>query len=499
MLNLLKNIDMKYIKYKLMAVVVMLGLTFTSCNDWLEMEPINETYGGVFWSSESAAEQTVAGAYALLRTALLTGNRFLTWGELNGTTVRFKTATNQEKFDTTNFPNSSAGEMQWENFYKVIAQCNLILHETEKLDEDLFTNGLKGKQKYLGETYFLRAFTYFYMVKVWGDVPLVLVPTLTVTDVITDDGYVKNVGQNSEAEVLDQCIADLKIAEEYLDYGTFGNSEWAVQGNKGSVQALMAHVYLWKGEALASEVAADKVINEAGYSLVNYTDSLAVVNMFIGRSTEGIFELNVDYDQTESYASNGMAQRTVYHPYIYNKTEAGSTLNIQKSNMEPLYEDTDLRLDRFFAFWDTDRPITLKYASVVYEDEATFKTPHGICNISLMRLSDIVLLRAEALAKLERYDEARTLLNIIRSRAEASNFEGPDVDLKHEIFLERTRELISEGHTMFDRIRNDEWDDLSWMDEARKAGKGYYWPVAASYIIDNPLLVQNPFWSTITY
>jgi len=191
MLNLLKNIEMKYIKYKLIAVALMLGLTFTSCNEWLEMEPINETYGGVFWESESAANQTLAGAYALLRTA-------------------------------------------------VIAQCNLILHETEKLDEDLFTEGLKGKQSYLGQTYFLRAFTYFYMVKIWGDVPLVLDPVLTVTDVITEDGYVKNVGQNPEAEVLDQCIIDLKIAEEYLDYGTFGDLEWAVQGNKGSVQALMA-------------------------------------------------------------------------------------------------------------------------------------------------------------------------------------------------------------------------------------------------------------------
>lgn len=490
---------MKYIKYKLIALFMMLFLTFTSCSEWLEMEPINETYGGVFWESESAAQQTLAGAYSLLRTALLTGNRFLTWGELNGTTVRFKTATNQEKFDTASFPNSSAGEMQWAPFYKVIAQCNLILNETGKLDESLFDNGLGGKQKILGETYFLRAFTYFYMVKIWGDVPLVINPTLTVNDVISEDGYVKNVGQDPEADVLAQCIVDLKVAEGYLEYGTLGNIEWAVQGNKGSVQALMAQVYLWMGKPLESEVVADKVINEAGYSLVNYADSLAVVNMFIGRSTEGVFELNVDYDQSESYTSNGMAQRTVYHPYIYNLNEAGSTLNIRKDIMESQYEETDLRLKRFFAFWDTDRPITLKYASIVYEDEANLQIPHGICNISLMRLSDIVLLRAEALAKLDRFGEARTLLNTIRTRAEATPYEGADEDLKHEIFLERSRELISEGHAMFDRIRNDEWDDLSWMTDSRKEGKGYYWPVPSTYIISNPLLVQNPFWSTITY
>lgn len=494
-----KIIDMKNFKHKVWSILVMLCLAFSSCDDFLEMEPINETYGDVFWTSESAAQQTIAGAYSMLRTALLTGNRFLTWGELNGTTVKYKTATNQEKFDTTSFPNSSMGEMQWANFYKVVAQCNLILHETAKLDESLFDDGIDGKNKILGEAYFLRAFTYFYMVKVWGEVPLVITPTLEVGDVITDDGYVINVPQNPELEVLEQCIADLEIAEEYLDYGILGNSEWAVQANKGSVQALMAHVYLWMDKPLESEKAADDVITNGGYSLVNYTDSLSVVNMFIGRSTEGIFELNIDYDQSESYAANGMAHRTVYHPYIYNKSEAGSTLNIQKSNVEPLYEETDLRIKRFFGFWDTARPITLKYASVVYEDEANYRTPHGICNILLMRLSGIVLLRAEALAKLERYGEARVLLNQIRERSEASPFEGPDSELKHEIFLERTRELISEGHAMFDRIRNDEWDDLGWMSEERKEGKGYYWPVPSVYIINNPLLKQNPFWSTITY
>ncbi|MHA7941605.1 RagB/SusD family nutrient uptake outer membrane protein [Formosa sp. 3Alg 14/1] len=494
---------MKYLKYKIIALFVMSGLLFNSCSDWLEMEPINETYGDVFWTSESAAQQTLAGGYALLRTALLTGNRFLTWGELNGTTVRYKTATNQMKFGTTSFPNSSMGEMQWGPFYKIIAQCNLVLEETAKLDESLFDDGLEGKEKILGEAYFLRAFTYFYMVKVWGDVPLVLDAVTEVNDVLTDDGYIVNVPQNPELEVLEQCIADLKIAEGYLDYGVFGNVEWAVQGNKGSVQALMAHVYLWMDKPAESEVAAGNMIDQGGYSLVDYTDSLAVVNMFIGRSTEGVFELNIDYEDSESYSNNGMAQRTAYYPYIdipgYN--EAGSTLNIIKSSVEPLYDTTDVRIKRFFGFWETERPITLKYASVVYEDEAnkTIATTHGVCNTLLFRLSGIMLLRAEALAKLGQYGEARTLLNTIRTRAGAPDFDGADTDLQHEIYLERTRELISEGHAYFDRIRNDEWDDISWMGADRKEQRGYYWPVASTYIIDNPLLVQNPFWATINY
>jgi len=491
---------MKGIKYKLASLVLGFCLLSSSCSDWLEMEPINQTYADGFWTSEAAAEQTLAGAYALLRAALLNGGGeiFFTYGELNSNTFKHKGLTDPEKFNDGSFWNPDMAEFQWAPFYKIVAQCNLILLKAAELDASLFKNGEAGKQKILGEAYFLRAYTYFYLVKVWGDVPLVTEATTTVRQVISADGYVKNIPQDTEAKVLEQCIADLKIAETSLSYGTPGNNEWAIRANKGGVQALMAHVYLWMDKPDEAEKAADAVIKNGGYSLVNYSDSAAVAKLFTGKSSEGIFELNIKYDQSESN-TRGMASVTLVHPWLWNLLESNSTLIVQKANISTLYEANDLRIKRFFGLWTSARPIILKYPSIVYEDAAKYFNPHGNSNIILFRLSDIILLRAEALANSSRFAEAKTLVNTIRARAGASPYAGTDADLPYFIFLERQRELIGEGHNYFDRIRGDHWTNIPWMDASRKSLKGYYWPVAAKNISNNPLLVQNPYWALKTY
>jgi hypothetical protein len=491
---------MKDIKYKLAALVLGFCLISSSCSDWLEMKPINQTYGDGFWISEAAAEQTLAGAYALLRGTMLSsgGQSFLLYGEMLGTLYLQRGYTDEIKFQDGSFWNPDMEVFQWAKYYKIIAQCNVILLKAAALDKGLFKNGEAGKQKILGEAYFLRAFTYFYLVKVWGDVPLVTEATMTVSDVISGDGFVKNVPRDTEAKVLEQCITDLKKAESSLSYGTFGSSEWAVRANKGAAQALMAHVYLWMHKPVEAELAADAVIKNGGYSLVNYSDSAAVSKLFTGKSSEGIFELNIKYDQSESY-TDGIAHKTLVHPWLRNLLENDGTWVVQRAYVSTLYEANDLRIKRFFGLWTSARPIILKYASVVYEDAGKFFNPHGNSNIILFRLSDMILLRAEALAKSSRFTEARTLVNTIRTRAGATPYTGTDTDLPYFIFQERERELIGEGHTYFDRIRGDQWTNISWMNPTRKSLKGYYWPLPATYITNNPLLVQNPYWAMKTY
>ena len=493
---------MKYLKYKLIAMILGFNLIISSCKDYLEMQPINQTSGNEFWTSKGSSDQALAGAYALLRKALLNGGsdaRFMLYGEYNGNIMKHYGYTNADKFNDASFWNSDGDEFKWGTFYQIIAQCNLILLKTKELDESLFKNdkvinGKIGKQKILGEAYFLRAFTYFYLTKVWGDVPLVTDAVVTVGQIITKDGYIKNVPRDPEIKVLEQCIADLKLAGSYLEYGKVGSDEWAVRANKGAVQALMAHIYLWMHKPAESEVAADSVIQHGGYSLVDYSDSMVVMHMFTGRSTEGIFELNINYDQSESY-TYGFGQSTLVKPWLYNKEFDDDNWVVQKDYMSSLYEGKDLRIKRFFGLWDEEKPIILKYADIIYENPAEHINAHSNNNIILFRLSDIFLLRSEALANLGRFSEARILLNTIRERAGATPNTGPDADLQYAIFQEREMELIGEGHTFFDRIRGNEWTNIDWMTISRKELKGYYWPLPSSYIINNPLLTQNPFWA----
>lgn len=489
---------MKYFKNILIALILGLGLLGPSCSDFLETEPINQTYGDAFWTSEIAAKQALAGAYSLLRTSLLTGGTFpntFTYSELMGGVVDRKGFSNQVKFKDMSFWNPNMGQLKWAVFYKTIAQCNLVLHEVEKLDETLFDDGLAGKESIMAEAYFIRAYTYFHMTRIWGGVPLVTEATTTVSQVITDDGYILTQGRDTEETVLTQCISDLEYAESKLEYGNPGSGDWAIRANKGSVQALMAHVYQWLDMPDKAEVAAGNMISNGGYSLVDYTDSLAVTEMWEGQSTEGVFEINVNFDQNESYI-NGLAKMTVYAPFIYNLSESGQTWFVLPETLE-LYEESDLRLKRFFYNLDHARTNCIKYASVIYEDEATHTNAHGICNFLVFRLSGIMLLRAEALASKGDFGEARILLNTIRERAGASAFDGADSELQYAIFEERQKELVMEGHSYYDRIRCEEWsgDELSWMDETRKENEGYYWGIASDYITNNPKLTQNTYWA----
>jgi len=489
---------MKNIKNKLFALIFGLSLIGPSCSDFLETEPINQTYGGAFWTSEEAAEQAMAGTYALLRKALLGGGsfpNFFTYGELMGDVVDRKGYSNEVKFKDMSFWNPDMAILKWGDFYKIIAQCNLILLEVEKLDESLFDDGLKGKEKLIGEAYFLRAYTYYHITRIWGGVPLVTEATTTVSQVITDDGYILTQPRNTEEEVLSQCIEDLKIAESKMEYGTVGSGDWAIRANKGSVQALMTHLYLWIKKPEEAEKVAQKMIDNGGYSLVDYNDSIAVRNMWIGQSTEGVFEINVNFDQKESYI-NGLARATVYQPFIKGLNEDNTHWFVKPETIK-LYDASDLRLKRFFYNINFARPSCIKYASVIYEDEGSFTNPHGICNLIVFRLSGIMLMRAEALANLGRYGEARILLNTIRERAGATLYDGPDSELQHTIFVERQKELVMEGHSYYDRIRCDEWtgSGLSWMSQQRKEKLGYYWGIASSYIENNPKLTQNPFWA----
>ena len=510
---------MKHLKYNILGLVFGISLITSGCSDWLEMQPYNSSYGEGFWVSEEAAQQTLAGGYALLRNAITksSGLDYFHHGDMNAQVYYTFGYSNQVKFWEGGFWNPNFEFFKWDRFFKVVAQVNLILYEVPKLDVTLFQKqgmtteeAQASKDRYIGEALFLRAYTYFYMTRIWGGSPLVTEATSTVSQVITDDGYVKLVPRNTEEEVINQVIADCKEAEGLLDYDTPGSSTWGIQGSKGSVQALMAHAYAWRGEYAEAEKAAAAVITDGPYELVDYVDSLAVVKMFEGRSSEAIFEINLDYEQSESNV-NGLFWHTAYTPYVYGKNRNNGTWVVMKNSqkqagggrssilMGPLYDENDIRTRRFYGFWNTQPyPILLKYVHHKYEDEGAKLRPHATSNYKLFRLSGIKLLHAEALAYLNRDGEALAVLNEIRERAQANPFVGlTGDDLKQEIFYERHRELIGEGHLWYDRIRLKKFEDMPWMTPYRIESQGYYWPIPLDFIINNPLLKQNPFWSRV--
>lgn len=266
--------------------------------------------------------------------------------------------------------------------------------------------------------------------------------------------------------------------------------QWDCPGFKSPVCLWLANSYKGTDQYRELVQTADDclaaVIANGNRSLVDYSDQNAVTEMFNGRSTEGIFELNVSITQNETYwmyYNWSVHSRTWWSENYTNSYLLGnpqSNLVVADVNWsQSLYSEKDIRRDLFFENFGSNNtseskpPMLKKYSTGQQVDPANAGAYFANSNVMLLRLTGIYLLRAEALYKLGQTGSALALLNQIRRRAGIGDYMGSD--LLAGIFEERARELVGEGHSAFDRIRNDYWTGCDWYTADRGAKKGYYW------------------------
>lgn len=120
-------------------------------------------------------------------------------------------------------------------------------------------------------------------------------------------------------------------------------------------------------------------------------------------------------------------------------------------------------------------------------------------NQMVFRYADPILLRAEALAELGKDEEARTVVNVIRTRAKAAPIRDGGEDLKDAIWWERVRELLGEGNFYYDLVRtkkviNSEYTQVPMSVAAFNAG-GWTWPIDKAALNNNPYMQLNNYWN----
>jgi len=489
---------MKTTKLYIFLLISSGCVMFSSCKKFLDEEPVSVATEINFWKTPDDAASGVAGTYSLLRTALNSG-AIAHYGYGDLPTEEFSNAAGEDLPDISNMnysigvPASSVYRpmyklRRWDNFYRVIDQASNSINKIPAIDfSSASTNS--AKNNLLGEAYFLRAFTYFYMTRIWGDVPLIATSQPAETAV--------NISRTAQVQVLAQCISDLKAAIPLLQYGYTSAANRAIRANRGSAFALLAHIYAWQQNYTDCAAAADSVITKGGYSLVNR--SASYLTIFKGQSTEGIFEIS--QNALNEGAITGIAQYTTKAPYNTNVT-GNAQFTINTSNLSTLYSDTtDLRRKNSFAFLGTTDPICIKYANFQYATLNNAQISVAYNNIIVFRLADIILLRAEALAAEGRNVESKTLLNQIRNAAGLTDYAGTDTDLFKGVMDERARELFLEGHRTYDLIRLAREKQLydfggTRMSSAAFAQGKYYWPIDPSLIALNNLLSQTPYWAS---
>lgn len=528
---------MKKILYVL-AVVTLLG---TGCKkDFLSPDQIDLVYNEVFWKTEKDAEKAVLGTYALYRGLMVNAQLYnrgdVTTGLLNrgwngGSSDAFY---KPGDFANVSSTNKSWGSIEsyadWNAFYKVVAQTNLVIDKVEAMPENVFKNG--SKNKLLGEAYFLRALTYYNIANFWGNAPLITESIESSSQVISPDNMLINVGRSSDKEITAQVLADAGKAAELLSYGIPGSAEWGIRANKGSAQALQGYANLWMaflkkrdGEAPAENIAAavtalEGAVTKGNYSLAPYTNETAILNMYRGQSSEAVFELNISLDQKESYRADqgGIEQITAKLPPLdgdVTKDRANFINWVPYNRKEFVYPEypEDRRADLFWDAWSsiynepfsdvsavaTDRnKVTWmkKFASFTVDPARQWNEYNAYfaeANVPIFRFTDIKLLLAEAYVKNNNSPAALPIINEIRDRAGLLPFSGADV--LEEVLRQRTAELIGEGKIFFDYVRNNYWPFSSAMTPDRYAQKGYYWPVSGNIITTNKLVGQTPYWN----
>lgn len=492
---------------------------FTSCKKFLEKTPINQATDQNFWTNESEANNGIAGAYAMLRAAMNEmGFAHFYYGDF--ATDEFMVPPGGEDYVQLNriewntFVSSAELHRamirlrRWDNFYRAVDAANRGIKFIQEIPVERFSGSNKQQVKndLLGEAYFIRAFTYFYMARIWGDVPLSLqfIPDAAKADLLS---------RAPQSEVLDQVIRDAETALSLMVWKPAFTPSRAIRVSKGATYALLAHVHAWKGDYAKVIPAADSVMVRGGYTYVSRASQAAYLAMFKGNSSEGIFEIAQNAnneaqvaDQAYGAINNSVAGRTLKEPYLATKT-GNSNFPLDRVTLETFFPNTidsnDYRRKNGFAFWGTTDPITIKYSSGIIYTGPNNTSPLSLHNIIVFRLADIALLKAEALAATTGMSAARTLLNQIRTLNNASPFMGPDNLLFSAIIDERGRELFLEGHRFYDlvrlarrtgEVRFNGSSGAARMDNAQFQQGKYYWPVDPITVLSNPLITQTPFW-----
>ncbi len=468
--------------YYLLLLISITGLT--SCKKALEFNPITEYSNSNFWKDTTQTMSALNGAYTLLQAAMAPEGVF--YGEARADNVVGNlTSLNTEALNLlTNNVNSSLRISNWSQLYAVVNQANLVIMNAKIMkDQGLYANKIARYNYVTGQAYALRALCYFTMTRLWGELPIVTEPLKDATD----NYYVE---RSDTSKVYQQIEADLDSAALRLP-ATYSASQFnRAQLTLGAVNAIYTDLYMWRHQYDKALIAAQKVIDKtSNYTVTSLLDATALENtsyakMFTaGNSSESIFE--IDYN----FAERGTRS---FYIQVYGDLGFQPAFMISVPLMTK-FSPNDLRAK---ISYDADRRAITKF----FEKTGFNRAQMDDKNVILYRLSDILLLKAEALNQKNRVPEAIAIVNQMRTRAGVpvllpADYQDLDKDDIEDIILdERQKELCFEGKRWFDLVRTNKAIEVMGPINSVSNEENYLWPIFLNELRLNPLLKQNSYY-----
>lgn len=459
--------------HKLKSILFIPMLLLAACDDVLDQKPVDGLASQDAYTETGTIESAVIGAYNSLWQADYYGFNFLTFAELS--TDNARNGSNNGVFLEIDRNATSSENRQLFNFWtSVFTGVNRAMYVISRVPA--VANETANPQltnQYLGEAYFLRALHYHNLVRLFGGMPLV---TQTFSGFETDKIYVP---RSSVEETYNFILTDLQEAESRLPATYATPIERKGRATRWAAKAMLAKVYLDRGDWQAAASKAAEVIDSGGFALTP-----AYGDFFVNKNSgESIFEIQFD-NQTAAALTNGaLASNTLPRGL------GGGYTFAPDSSLINAYEPEDTARRSFTIRATGGLPYANKYTRLTTRDD----------NFIVIRLAELLLIRAEALARLNYpADEALQLVNRVRQRAALRDLTIGDVpDLTafiDRLYRERRVELAFEGHRRFDLARLASQGNL----EAALAGLAItdpnflLFPIPGYDLDQNPNLTQNP-------
>ncbi|MCG8321295.1 MAG: RagB/SusD family nutrient uptake outer membrane protein [Cytophagales bacterium] len=449
--------------------IVIYGLLLTSfiwsCQGFVEIDPPETALvGNTVFTSDATATAALTGIYNRLMTSsnlFANGTRsFTLLAGLSADELR-NHSTNQDQiefyFNEITVTNDFVFEI-WRELYRYIYAANSVI---EGLANSEGTSS-SVKRQLEGEAKFIRAFFNFYLVNMFGDIPVITETDHQLNNVLS---------RTSVTAAYDQIVSDLTDAQNLLaeDYVSNGSR---LRPNRSTATALLARVYLFNEDWNNAEIQATAVLDNPLYNLEGDLN-----NVFIKESQETIWQLQATRARINTY--DGFY-------FVLTRTPNRVSLN---SEILSVFEVGDNR--------------QLNWISSVTPDTETFYFPFKykvrfsatdgpiLEHLVVFRLAEQYLIRAEARLQLGNVTGATQDINVIRNRSGLGNVTSIDLA---GIEQERRIELFSEwGHRWLDLKRTKRADAVLAPIKSSWQSTDVLFPIPQEEIESNPNLIpQNP-------
>jgi hypothetical protein len=441
-------------------LIISLSVASFSCQKFLEDKPKTSLTTGNSYSTASDAEAALAGCYNIFYSSDYYQWEYVMINDV-GSDNAYPGGNNEETFFDYNrhiLPASNHHNyVNWGALYRGIARSNILLDKITTITDPNLT--ADRKKQIIGEASFLRAFNYYQMVKTWGGVPLELSSN-------TADPVVTRKARSTEKEVYDQIVKDLEVAVASLpdNFGSMASVN-KVRATKGAANALLAKVWAQRSDRDYAKVLTycNAVIGGGG----GYALAAKYADLFDGAhdyNSESILEIPFE-EGNWSASSWGvelyLAPEDGWQKYCVPSKNLVAAYDAQgdsiRKNANILFMTKDVNGDPISWADENWNPCKNPAIGIPFN----YKQKHAGGWASgddyyLLRLADIILLKAEAQNETGATAAAIATLNTIRARVglAALSTNLSQSATKTAILNERRLELAFEGQRWDDLVRS---------------------------------------------